>query len=337
MPNVALAPTFIGDGHFDWTSREYPDPGPTELLVRIRANAICGTDRTQYFNGSKATPGHEAAGEVVAAGHNTTTTNGTRGVVYFKDFCGQCRNCTVGATNQCLAKRADMGFTHDGGYGPYEVIHETNFFPVGNEVTFEEATMLLDAMGTSGHALQRAELLVSDTRSIYIAGAGPIGLGVLVMAKIRYGDAVPVLISDVSPWRLTLAKALGGLPVDAKDAKAMSDLGKVDMAFDATGKQVARQAAFAAVGSRGALICLGGSEGITVDDVGRDMLASERSIIASEYFNYNEFPENLKILLANRELINKLITHKFPLSNVDKAFTQFLSGESGKVVVTQAD
>jgi threonine dehydrogenase-like Zn-dependent dehydrogenase len=337
MPNVALAPSFIGDGRIDWKQREYRDPGPTELLIRVRANAICGSDRGQYFGGSEPIAGHEAAGEVVAAGDLTNTAEGTRGVVYLKDFCGECRNCRAHATNQCLAKRADMGFTHDGGYGPFEVIHETNFFPVGDEVSFAEATMLLDAMGTTGHALSRAELIRRDMQSIYIAGAGPIGLGLLVMAKVRYGTSVPVYISDISPWRLNLAQELGGLPVDARDPRGLAEMGKVDVAFDASGKQAARQAALAAVESRGVFVCVGGGEGLVVTDVGKEMLLSERAIVGSEYFNYDEFPNNLQVLLGNRQLIGKLITDTFPVSSLGEAFEKFLAGETGKVVVTQDD
>jgi threonine dehydrogenase-like Zn-dependent dehydrogenase len=230
-----------------------------------------------------------------------------------------------------------MGFTHDGGYGPFEVIHATNFFPVGDEVSFAEATMLLDAMGTTGHALSRAELIRRDMQSIYIAGAGPIGLGLLVMAKVRYGTSVPVYISDISPWRLNLAQELGGLPVDARDPRGLAEMGKVDVAFDASGKQAARQAALAAVESRGVFVCVGGGEGLVVTDVGKEMLLSERAIVGSEYFNYDEFPNNLQVLLGNRQLIGKLITDTFPISSLGEAFEKFLGGETGKVVVTQDD
>ena len=337
MRNSGVAPTFIGAGRIQWGVREYREPGPGELVVRIRANAICGTDRTAYFSGSEVIPGHEAAGEVVGVGRDTSILVGTRGVVYFKDFCGRCRNCAIGATNQCLAKRADMGFTEDGGYGPYEVVHETNFFPVGDQLTYVEATLLLDTMGTTGHALDRAEMVRSDINRVYIAGAGPIGLGLLVMANLRYGDAVAVYISDVSPWRLGFAEDLGGIAVDARDVSAVSKIGKLDVCFDASGKKEARQAAFEALGSRGVLVCVGGSEGLVLDDVGRELLACERSIVGSEYFNFGELGDNLRVLLANREGIGRLITHTYTLSDLEDAFEVFLSGETGKVVVMQEE
>ena len=94
-------------------------------------------------------------------------------MVYLMDYCGECRSCRLGFTNQCMAKRADMGFTHDGGYGRYELVHQSNFFPVDERTDMADATMLLDVMGTSGHAIGRAQLLRTDIESVYIAGAGP--------------------------------------------------------------------------------------------------------------------------------------------------------------------
>jgi threonine dehydrogenase-like Zn-dependent dehydrogenase len=87
-----------------------------------------------------------------------------------------------------------MGFTHDGGYGPYEVVHESNFFAVDAGTDLVEATMLLDVMGTSSHAIGRASLVRPDIESAYIAGAGPIGLGLLVMCKLTFGRDFP------KPW-----------------------------------------------------------------------------------------------------------------------------------------
>ena len=114
MPRTASAPHFRGGGKISSAEHTYPDPGEGQLLLAVRANAICGTDREQYHQGSVVVPGHEAAGTVIAAGPGTTTTVGTTGAVFLMDYCGQCRSCRLGLTNQCLAKRADMGFSHDG-------------------------------------------------------------------------------------------------------------------------------------------------------------------------------------------------------------------------------
>jgi threonine 3-dehydrogenase len=334
MTRTALAPRFDGEGTVSLVSHEYPEPGEGQLLIAPRANAICGTDRGLFLGGASHVPGHETAGEVIAVGRGTTLPVGTRGVIFLMDYCGACRSCLIGATNQCLAKRADMGILDDGGFGPFELVHESNFFPITDDVDFEVATMLLDVMGTSSHALGRAALVRPDIQSIYISGAGPIGIGLLVMAKIRLGADIPVRISDVSPWRLEFAESFGGVPVDARQASSMSAVGRPDIAFDASGKEVARRAALDVLGKRGALICVGHGESVTLD-VSSDLIEPEHAVLGSEYFRYDELAENLVLLRENYETISRVVTHRFPIEQLDDAFAQFLGGETGKVVVTQ--
>jgi threonine 3-dehydrogenase len=87
-------------------------------------------------------------------------------VIYLMDFCGECRDCALGFTNQCANKRGDVGFNRDGGYGPYVLISEDVFFPIGDDIPLAEATMLLDAMGTTGHAIRRGLRLREDVHSL---------------------------------------------------------------------------------------------------------------------------------------------------------------------------
>ena len=331
MTRTALAPRFTGAGTIEFADHDYPDPGPGQLLLAVQANALCGTDRHQYYDGSPVVPGHEAAGTFLQAGEGTSTPVGTRGAVFLMDFCGDCRSCKYGATNQCFAKRADMGFTHDGGYGPYELVHETNFFPITDDIEIGNATMLLDVMGTSAHALGRAALVRQDVESVYIAGAGPIGLGLTVMSKLTYGADVPVYISDVSRWRLDFAENFGAVPLLADDISAA---GNPDVAFDASGKESARRAALDIIGKRGALICVGHGEGVTLN-ASDDLISPEHAVLGSEYFRYDQMPGNLALLSAHQDLIARVISHRFPVSEIAEAFRLFLAGETGKVVITQ--
>lgn len=332
MTRTAQAPHFGGSGTIEFRDREYREPGDGELLLRVEANAICGTDREQFADGSEVIPGHEAAGIVVAAGDGTSTAIGTRGAVFLMDYCGRCRSCSLGYTNQCFAKRNDMGFTADGGYGPFEVVHETNFFPVPELIGGAEATLLLDVMGTSHHALNRLALVRPDVESLFIAGAGPIGLGVLAMAKVVLGADVPVYISDISAWRRDFAERLGGIALDP--AAGLSAAQGVDAAVDSTGKTVARESALALTGKRGALICVGHGESITID-VSSGLIAPERAVLGSEYFRYDEMAANLALLQANLSYFSQIITHRIPVSEISAAFELFLGGETGKVVVVQ--
>ncbi|MCU1527615.1 MAG: Alcohol dehydrogenase GroES domain protein [Frondihabitans sp.] len=334
MTITAPAPLLRGKGEIAIVDREYRDPGVGELLIAVRANALCGTDRNFFVNGSPTVSGHEAAGVVVAGGRDTTLAPGTRGVVFLMDYCGTCRSCRIGATNQCLAKRADMGINTDGGYGPYEIVHESNFFPITDDIDFPTATMLLDVMGTSGHAIARARLVRPDVESIYISGAGPIGLGLLVMSKLTFGDQMPVFISDVSAWRRDFASTFGGVPIDATDASMMKQVGRPDIAFDSSGKAIARRGALDVLAQRGVLVCVGHGETLTLD-VSNDLLAPEHAVLGSEYFRFDELAANLDLLQKHQDIVSRVITHRLPIHRLDEAFDLFLGGETGKVVVVQ--
>ena len=338
IPSTQRVPAFNGQRQIGTTDKPVPTPSAGQLLLRVSANALCGSERPQWTDGTPVTPGHEAAGTVVAAGPGTTTAVGTAGVVFLMDFCGTCRSCKLGLTNQCLEKRADMGFTHDGGYGQYELVHENIFFATDPDLTPTEATLLLDIMGTNGHALERCKLVRPDVESVLVMGAGPIGLGLLAMAKIILGKRVPVAVADLVPYRLKLVEQLGGLPVSLADGATVDaglkrhGLSPADVAVDTSGKQVAREAALRATGQRGALVCVGHGEGIAVK-VSPDLIAAERSIIGSEYFRYNELAPNAARLREHKGYLKQIVTHTFGADEIGHAFDLFFSGETGKVVI----
>ncbi len=340
IPPSCRVPAFVGNKQIKFIEKEVPEAGPGQLLLRVGANALCGSERPQFFDGSGVTPGHEAAGTVVAAGPGTHTPVGTAGAVFLMDYCGECRSCRLGFTNQCLQKRGDMGFNRDGGYGQYELINENIFFPVPNDISAAEATLLLDIMGTGGHAIGRCQLMRPDIESLLVLGAGPIGLGVLAMAKIILGEELKVLISDVVGYRLELAERLGGLPINVAQASLAAGLhwhglDRVDMAIDTSGKQAARQEGLDLLAQRGSLICVGHGEGISVK-ISSDIIAPERSIVGSEYFRYNELPANLERLQLHRAYLNQIVTHRMAVDEIQQAFEMFFSGgETGKVLIEQ--
>jgi len=242
-----------------------------------------------------------------------------------------------GFTNQCTNKRGDIGFNKDGGYGPYILVDENVFFPTGDEVPLAETTMLLDVMGTTGHAIRRGLRLREDVRSVGIAGAGPVGLGALAMARILLGSEIIVVISDLSPYRLDLARRLGGKVVDLREktlAQGLEEHGldEVDLAIDTSGKGAARQSYLDVLSKRGVLVCAGHGEGLSLD-VSRDLIAPERAVLGSEYFCYDELRSNLEILRDDLPYLGQIITHRFAVQDIREAFEIFFRGETGKVLV----
>ncbi len=339
IPATVHTPRFHGSGRIELTEVSLPEPGPGEVLLRVRANAACGSDRPLFHSGATVTPGHEVVGDIAATGPGVTLAIGAQVVVFLMDFCGRCRSCRVGATNQCLNKRADVGFTVDGGYGPYVLTHASNVFPTGGGLSPAEATLLLDVMGTGGHALGRAQLVRPDCAALLVTGAGPIGLGVLAMAHLLYGPGIPVAITDVQPFRLDLARRLGGEPIDLRtetldQGLGRIGLGEVDVAIDTTGKAVARRTALDKLGQRGVLVCVGHGEELRME-VSPDLIATERAVLGSEYFRYDEIAGNLDLLKLHRAYLGMIITHTYPVVRLHEALTFFHGGACGKVVVEQ--
>lgn len=332
-------PVFKGNGKIEYGEMSVPVPGEGQLLIQVKANALCGSDRGQFYDGSSVTPGHEASGIVAAAGPGTHTAIGTPGVVFLMDFCGACRSCLQGFTNQCLRKRADYGFSHHGGYNPYMVVNENVFFAIDGAIPFAEATMLLDIMGTGGHAIKRAGLVHQDIQSVLVVGAGPIGLGVLAMAKILLGFHMPVFITDFVPYRLELAEKMGAIPVNLANQtikKALEDAGysDVDAAIDTSGKTAGRHGALEVLARRGALVCVGHGQELNLK-VSSDLIAPEHSVLGSEYFQYQEIAENHPLLLQHLPYLRQIITHRFGIDRIQEAYELFFQGDTGKVVIEQ--
>lgn len=339
IPDRATAPRFLGGGRIGVWDREVRRPGPGELLLGVRANAVCGSDRPAFENGWPVVPGHETAGVVVAVGEGSSIPIGTAGVVYFRDYCGVCRMCRAGATHQCLAKPAEMGFNTDGGYAPYELVHETNFFPVPADIPLAEATLLLDTMGTTGHAIDRASLLTQEVRAVAVSGAGPLGLGLVVMIRLLVDPAIPVAVSDVKPVRLQLVELLGGLPIDVRtrslaEGLRAHGLSEVDLAIDTAGRADTRRELLDVVARRGVLVCLGAPQGLELV-VLPDLIGPERAILGCEYFPFDDLQRNLALLRAHAEQFRPIITHRFPVAELTAALELFMSGATGKVVIEQ--
>ena len=238
-----------------------------------------------------------------------------------------------------------MGFSHDGGYGPYMLIHENIFFPIPSDLTIDatEATLLLDIMGTGGHAMKRARVVHPDVQSVLVLGAGPIGLGVLAMAKLLLGQDVPVYITDIVDARLKLAESLGGIPLNVRDATLGERLNaaggpnlRADVAIDTSGRTEARQAGLEALGKRGVFVCVGHGGALNLNVSGQ-MIALERAVLGSEYFCFNELPQNAELLRAlfTFRTCARSSRIAFHISEMQPAYELFFAGSSGKVVIEQ--
>lgn len=215
--------------HEDLTLRlddvDTPKPGRGEVLVRIHAAGVCGTDLHILDGMIKPDPypmtiGHEAAGVVEAAGEDVALASGDRVAIYNKIFCGHCEQCLKGRQNICDNEADQLGFNRDGGDADYVVVPERNAVPMPEGVDFATAAVLSCAGMTAMHATRLSNLRIADTA--VVDGIG--GVGILVVQAAARAGARVIAVAD-SEEKLQLARDHGaseGLLV--ADPEAYDDL-----------------------------------------------------------------------------------------------------------------
>src|SRR5690554_5814971 len=146
---------FIGDGKVNIAQVADPKPGKDEVVIKVHACGICGSDKEGFQKGSPLVMRHEVSGTIVDTGEDTAVALGQRIVSYIAGYCGTCRYCQKGYTNMCRNITGVYGFDFPGGYAEYMVLPEKNVIPLAPEVSLDEAVILLDVLGTTCHALRR--------------------------------------------------------------------------------------------------------------------------------------------------------------------------------------
>jgi propanol-preferring alcohol dehydrogenase len=211
--------------HGDLTLRvdqiDDPTPGRGQVLVRIHAAGVCGTDLHILDGMIKPDPypmtmGHEAAGIVEAVGEGVSMTPGRPVAIYNKIFCGRCEQCLRGRTNICDNEPDQLGFNIDGGDADYVVVPEQNAVVIPEGVDLATAAVLTCAGMTAMHATALSGLRLGDTA--VVDGIG--GVGSLVVQAAAHAGARVIAIAD-SEEKIALAKELGasdGVLVDQPDS-----------------------------------------------------------------------------------------------------------------------
>ncbi|MCB0135717.1 MAG: alcohol dehydrogenase catalytic domain-containing protein, partial [Caldilineaceae bacterium] len=226
-----------------------PAPGAGEILLRVTAVGVCGSDIHTYQDARIGdtvveTPlilGHEFAGVIEAIGPDSLDGNaaplqvGERVAVDPAQPCGRCELCEQGHPNLCHRLHFCGTYPDAGSLSEYMIMPAHSCFPIPDDM--DDATAaLLEPLGIAIHAVDLAKLRVAD--SAVILGAGPIGLYCLQMAKLSGAD--PVYVVDQFPWRLAMAARYGGVPINFKETNPID---AVMAATDGRGVDVAIEAA----------------------------------------------------------------------------------------------
>jgi threonine 3-dehydrogenase len=322
-----------------------PEPGPGEVLIRVLRTGICGTDLhiDSWNEWAQATihpplvVGHEFVGEVVRLGEGVASVYpgeivGAEGHI----VCGRCRNCMAGRRALC-ANTVGIGVQRDGAFAELIVMPAVNLWPHLTKIDLDVAA-IFDPFGNALHSALTFPILGED---VLITGAGPIGLMAAIVA--RHAGARYVAISDVSEYRLDLARRIGvTLAVNATDARlgdAMAELGMregFDVGLEMSGNPAALREMLATMTHGGKIAMLGlpaAEFGIDWSHLVTNMITI-KGIYGRQMF---ETWYEMSVLIHSGLDISPVITHRFDAADFGQAFDTVRSAQCGKVVLTWAD
>lgn len=305
---------FLGEGRIEIGESAWPVPATGEVLLRVTACSLCGSDLRPLKNGWPVTPGHEIAGVVDLPGHRL---HGQRCLVYIPVWCGQCATCQAGHTQLC--DNAELvGWQRHGGYAEALAVPEQCLLPIPDDVSDHLAPLLLDTIGIAAHGVRLSQNLVSAGRAL-ILGAGPIGLGALLV--LQHFGYQPVEVFDPNAYRRGVAGELGGVPLENLDGTA-----RYALVLECSGRDAARQSALELVAARGAVIQLGEADAWHVNEI-KAIRRKDFYYVRSFYFPISEYAMNIELLRADRPRYERLVDAQVPLDGLQELFGQFARGE----------
>jgi len=301
-----------------------PIPQADEVLVKIKAVGVCGSDIEYYEHGrigdfvveKPLILGHEASGQVVEVGENVTSLKvGDRVALEPGVPCRKCEFCKTGRYNLCPDVQFMATPPVDGAFREY-VAHPADFaFKIPEGVSYEEAA-LIEPLSVGIHAVERAQLKLGD--QILIFGAGPIGLLTLQVALAEGASRAVVL--DLSDARLKKAKELGAdAAINARESNLVADLKDgFDVIFEAAGAAATIPQALRLV-KRGGTIVLIGHSPTNEDKLDRNLIITKELNILGTYRYKNTYPEALRLIQKVVFNLEGLIGKSFSLTDVDAA------------------
>ncbi len=303
--------------------REAPHPvlAPGEIVLRVAAAGLCGTDlhiyRGEYEAVYPIIPGHEFAGTIVAVGEGVNElAPGMRVTADPNIFCHRCAYCRSGKHNQCINLRA-IGVNQDGAFAEYVRVPRGNVYPIG-DLPFTHAAFA-EPLGCVVYALQRTQIRPAD--HVLLFGAGP--MGCLLVQAVAHSGAARLVASDISAKRLERAAALGATDVvlaNARQGKRLRELAPegFDVVIDATGVPEVVEAGFAYLRPRGKYLFFGVCPaGAQIRVTPYDIFRRDWQIMGSFALSYT-IQEAIRWLQTGGVRVQPLISHQIPLSEVAK-------------------
>lgn len=320
-----------------------PEIGPRDALVRVRACGVCRTDlkiRDGIYVGSQLPLilGHEPAGEVAAVGSEVQGLQpGDRVAVACYVTCGNCEPCRIGRETLCENFAGFLGNQFQGAYAEYLRVPAVNLCPIPDNLSFEHAAILADAVATPFHALrERARVRPGETVVIDGAGGG-LGLHAVQIARLCGARVIAV---DVSEERLQMARELGaddtivaGDKPFGEEVRRLTGGRGAEVALELVGTPGSISASLRSLRSGGRLAIVGYQPGVPFEVDPLTALLNEWEILGSRAATKQELANVVKVVAQGR--IRPIVTQVFPWDEVEQVHSLLRSGSIiGRAVIT---
>lgn len=332
------AAVFYGKGNIQVEDREVKDPGDYEVLVRVKAAGVCGTDMHIYAGAQGATEccppvvlGHEFSGIVEKIGEKVTHVRvGDHVTVDPNISCGSCYHCRVGKPHFCSHMEA-TGVNFDGGFAEYCTVLEKQVFVLPEDMPFEVGA-LCEPLSCCLHGMDLAGVKTGDY--VLIIGAGTIGLIMLQLARLS-GAAKVAVLEPMAERREMALKAGADLVIDSREMNESEILQQngfenIDVVIECVGRTETMKKAIDVAG-RGCTVVLFGVADPDCEIPFHPYQAFQKELtVKASYVNPLTQARAVRLLAGKRLDLQPVISDRIPLADANRAFTE---KHAGKVII----
>ena len=341
MSGTMLGVHLPGDETVRLYTYDIPKPGYGQVLIRVRAVTLCGSDKMLYYGYAKfprkekLIAGHEVSGDIVAEGDGLRLFHvGDRVIVYHCSGCGVCHACRKGYVNLCSGSQATYGWQRDGGLAEYMIADEKDLIALPEGMSYLDGTPLTCSFGAVYEAFQKVG--VSGNESVAVTGLGPVGLSCLMLAKAM--GAKPVIGIDNNAYRrqLSLDRHWADVAIAPEDAeegvKALTNGNGVERTFDASGADDGRNMALQLTRTFGKCTLLGEGSQMLFSPT-HSLIHMQKQLQGSWASPIWQLDDLFERLLRWDIHPENIVTHTFSLMDADEMFKLMVSDQCGKVAV----